>query len=65
MEMVDIDCNDCEHVNFSEWEQTDNRVLHFCNEYEKVVLHHGSNFELRPCKKCVEDKYKNFKIREI
>lgn len=55
-----VDCNNCKHVNFSEFNQRDNRIPHLCEVYGERVLHWNCIFSLVPCKKCQEDNFKNY-----
>ena len=61
-----IDCNRCEHLNITEFQQSNKKELHICTFYNKRVLHLSNNiehsFEIYPCKECNDDNNLNSKL---
>lgn len=68
-----INCNECEHINFTEEQQHDIGTKevpgHCCTVYHKRVFHgnchSGKDSYIEPCCQCLMDGYKNFVSSEF
>lgn len=64
----EIDCNECEHLNMTEQEQTNKRDPHICLFYNVRVLHNidrqPHNSKLYTCSECARDNYVQFKLKK-
>ena len=64
-----VNCNNCVHINITEQDQAVMTIRcapgHVCNYYGTRVRHETNNLKfntcIKPCDKCIEDKYVNFK----
>lgn len=65
----EADCNQCEHLNLTEQEQSQTKEPHICQFYNTRVLHNAHrqphNSKLFPCIECVKDTYKEYKPKYI
>lgn len=52
------DCNVCPYLNMTEEEQRNiprgNHIMHWCNKYDKQLLHLGNDYRIIPYKECEE-----------
>lgn len=62
-----MDCNNCKHLNITEFKQIDKKQDHICLIYNKRVFHNVNTKEhdakLNPYWKCWDDNYKYYKDR--
>lgn len=65
--IINIDCNNCKHININEHEQSDKKEDHVCKLYNVRVFHNIvkafmgiHDNKIYPCLKCKDDNYKNY-----